>query len=285
MKHIARNFITDLNKSMRKNNSLACCGLDPNITSMPKEITKKKMSPEEKVLVFLETVIENTAEHVCSYKIQKAFFDIFQEGHLLLADTINYVHSNYPKIPVLIDCKIGDTDNTMKVYMDNLFGHLKADGVVVNPYMGDDVVKPFKQLTNKAGVVLVRTSNPTSDIIQTALMHDGKPLWRHVLNLLVNNWNTAGNLIPILSSTASEDITNVREVIPDKMPILLAGMGAQGGKTSIIKPLLDSSGYGVFVNSSRALLYSYNKEDMDWEKKITKAARNFKDLINSERQL
>lgn len=280
----SRDCIKDLKAAMVRNNSLVCCGLDPDIKRMPEEITKLRKGSEEKAYTFLQSVVDNTYRDICAYKIQKAFFDTFREGHTLLSDTISYIHRSQPQIPVIIDCKIGDTDNTMKVYAENIFGRLKADGVIVNPYMGEDVIEPFNDLKGKAVVVLVRTSNTSSDTIQTMSMYDKRPLWEHVLDLVVNKWNTSENLIPVLSSTSGDNMSNLRKLIPNSMPILLAGVGVQGGNINTIKPLLDSSGSGVFVNSSRGLLYPYKKTEKNWRKAIENATSEFKELINLQRR-
>lgn len=141
---ISGNEVTrKLDERMKSVDSLACVGLDPDLSKMPLTITSLNLPCEEKVYLFLTQVVEITSPHVCCYKIQKAFFDQFDHGHCLLRRICQYVHEKYPDIPVFIDCKIGDIDNTMIAYMNLIFKDFSADGVVVNPYMGDDVLEPF----------------------------------------------------------------------------------------------------------------------------------------------
>lgn len=276
--------LTLLRKAMIRNNSLACCGLDPDITKMPREITKRSMSDEAKVQRFLREVINLTGGHICAYKIQKAFFDVFPKGHALLEETIGYAHERFPNVPVFVDAKIGDIDNTMAAYLRNILEKLEADGVVVNPYMGDEVIAPFASLKNKAGIVLVRTSNIGATVVQDLILYDGRPLWRHMLDLVVERWNKAANLIPVLSATADIDMREVRKTIPDSMPVLFAGFGAQGGTLKHFRQLLDSKKRGVFVNSSRGLLYPYQPEDRNWREKIVGATVDLKETLNRERK-
>ncbi len=276
--------LTLLRKAMIRNNSLACCGLDPDIAKMPREIVKRRMSDEAKVQRFLREAINLTGNHVCAYKIQKAFFDVFPKGHTLLEDTIGYAHERFPDVPVFVDAKVGDIDNTMEAYLRNILHKLGADGVVVNPYMGDEVVMPFARLKHKAGIVLVRTSNIGAAIVQDAILADGRPLWRHTLDLVVERWNTASNLIPVLSATVDIDMSEVRKAMPDNMPVLFAGFGVQGGNLKHFRQLLDSKKRGVFVNSSRGILYPYEPDEKGWRDKIVEATISLKEMLNRERR-
>ena len=268
---------------MKSHNTLLCCGLDPDLNKIPHEIIKRKISNEDKVFEFLQCVVDVTAPHVCAYKIQKAFFDVLVSGHDVLKKIINHIHISYPGIPVIVDCKIGDIKNTMMAYIQNLFGSLQADGIVVNPYMGDDVVLPLAELTNKSIVVLVKTSNSSSGIIQDIVLENGQPLWRYVLDLVVNRWNYNMNMIPVLSSTVELNMEEIRSIVPDRMPILFAGIGAQGGNYIGLHKMLNSEHIGVFINSSRGILYP--KEQICWQVAIEKAAIELKEILNNERRI
>lgn len=269
---------------MKNHDTLLCCGLDPDLKKMPPEIIGRNTSDEEKVLTFLRGVVDVTASHVCAFKTQKAFFDVLNGGHDVLKELIDYIHTSNPGIPVIVDCKIGDIENTMEAYIQNLFGSLQADGIVINPYMGDDVILPLVELADKSIVVLVKTSNPSGGIIQDVILQDGQPLWRHVLNLVVNRWNRSENMIPVLSSTVGLNMEELRAIIPDKMPILLAGVGAQGGNPTDLRKLLNSEGVGVFVNSSRGILYPQQSQQ-SWQSAVEKAAVELKEALNKERRL
>jgi orotidine-5'-phosphate decarboxylase len=268
---------------MKAHDTLLCCGLDPDLKKMPPELIRKEISDEDKVLEFLRVAINVTAPHVCAYKAQKAFFDVLAGGHDVLKKLIGYIHTSHPGIPVIVDCKIGDIKNTMAAYIQNLFGSLQADGVVVNPYMGDDVVLPFTELTDKSIVVIVKTSNPSGGIVQDVVLQNGQPLWRHVLDLVVNRWNRNANMIPVLSSTVELNMAKIRPLIPDGMPILLAGVGAQGGDYADLRNLLNSEGVGVFINSSRGILYPQSQQP--WRIAIEKATVELKEALNNERRV
>lgn len=277
------NALTELSRNMTNNNTLCCCGLDPDISRFPNEILGMSGSDEEKAYAFLTEVIRVTAPYVCAYKAQKAFFDSFVGGHNLLKEVVKYAHEQFPGIPLIVDCKIGDTKNTMQAYLKNLLVNADVDGIVVNPYMGDDVLEPFKDFPDKMAVVLVRTSNPGASIIQDMLTASGKQLWEVVLDLTINRWNTAGNMVPVISSTAQMNLQLVRNAIPDSMSILFAGVGEQGGDESGVSLLLNSKRSGVFVNSSRSILYAPSHGEQLWQEAVTDAVIRLRNLLNKHR--
>jgi orotidine-5'-phosphate decarboxylase len=262
--------------------TLACCGLDPNLSRIPPEVWGD--TDPERVYRFLSGVVDITAPHVCAFKAQKAFFDGLNGGHEVLAEIVRDIHRNHPDVPVFVDCKIGDIDNTMVAYTDFLFRKIDADGILINPYMGDEVLEAFDNYPEKAVIVLARTSNPGATVVQDALMADGRPLWQYILQLVVERWNRNGNLIPVISSTAGLDLQMIRQMIPDQMPILLAGVGAQGGDYSDLKMLLNTSGSGVFVNSSRGLLYPRPAPGYFWHESVERAVIGFKEALNRARR-
>jgi orotidine-5'-phosphate decarboxylase len=273
-----------LHQRMIQHDTLLCCGLDPDLRRFPAEVLSLNFSDEEKTLQFLQEVIDVTAEHVCAYKPQKAFFDLLPGGHEVLKSIIAYIHTQYAGIPVVVDCKVGDIDNTMAAYIRNVLEVIDADGIIVNPYMGDEVVQPLASLPDKLAVVLVRTSNPGSSIVQAAPMANGRALWQHMLDLVVNRWNTGGNMAVVLSATSGMDLVAVRALIPDDMPVLLAGVGVQGGSYADLRLLLNSQKSGVFVNSSRGILYPNNPAGIAWQEAVRNAAIELKDKLNEQRR-
>lgn len=279
---MSRNCIQLLNTAMLQNQTFVCCGLDPDLRRLPIEIIRRNSSDRERVADFLRAVIDSTAEHVCAYKIQKAFFEILPGGHSLVRECVDYIQSKYPHLPVFLDCKIGDIENTMLAYLENVFDGLHVDGVVVNPYMGDDVMSPFMTLPEKAAIVLVKTSNSGGSVVQDVTLSNGRPLWRHILDLIVQRWNRANNLIPVLTTTAEIDPQSLRMLIPNSMPILLAGFGTQGGRANNFSRFLNKQGSGVFVNSSRGILYSFLPDEPNWEVAIYTAASQMKEYLNSK---
>lgn len=263
-------------------NSLACCGLDPDVKRIPAQV-RGGLGESDRVYNFLHEVVELAGPHMCAFKAQKAFFDNLEDGHEVLTRIVSEIHSDHPGLPVFVDCKVGDIDNTMLSYTELIFDKIAADGILVNPYMGDEVLSAFESYPDRAVIVLARTSNQGAAAVQDAAMQDGRPLWQYILQLIVERWNVNGNLIPVISSTAGLDLSGTRRLIPDGMPILLAGAGAQGGDLHDLHALLNHDGIGVFVNSSRGLLYPPNSQDLPWQQAVSRAVTDFKTTLNSIR--
>ena len=236
--------------------------------------------PEAAIERFMHDVVDLTKDHVCAYKIQKAFFDLYPLGFTALKNTIRYINDKSPETCVIVDCKIGDTENTMRVYFESLFNNLRADGIVLNPYMGFHPFSALRQYPGKAGVILVRTSNGGSEVVQEKRLANDQPFWRHILELVVEGWNTGNVLIPIVSSNSVSELADMRRIIPDQMPVFLAGVGAQGGDIHCVPNLLDSAGRGVIINSSRGILYPFDRSDPNWRTAIQKAVVDLKTSVN-----
>ncbi len=264
------------------NNSLLCCGLDPDFTKMPKSL--QSLAQEPALMTFLQTVVDVTRRHVCAYKLQKAFFDQWDFGHSLLRQLILSIREIAPTVPIIVDSKIGDVENTMMAYLDRLFVDFGVDAALLNPYMGSEVWETLSRYPDKGGIVIVRTSNPSSGMFQNIQLASGKKLWEHVLGSVVASFEAGNDLMPVMSSTAPDDsLLKVRTLVPDEMPIFIAGIGAQGGNIQSIQFCLDSRGRGVVANSSRSILYSFRREDPNWAEGVANAAIELQKELNSLR--
>ncbi|MEO8886657.1 MAG: orotidine-5'-phosphate decarboxylase [Mucilaginibacter sp.] len=261
-------------------NTLVCVGLDPIISLIPISINKYEKL-EDRIFDFLKTVIEVTADHCCAYKIQKAFFDEFDFGLILLKRIVLFIKSECPKKIIIIDCKIGDVEHTLSAYTKNLFSNIGADAIVVNPYMGNEIFDCFKKYPEKLFLVLVRTSNPGAAVIQDLKLTSGEKLWQFILKILVEKWRDLPNCIPVLSLNDVKQFAYIRTVIPDSMTIFYAGYGAQGKGITGLNSLINTQGYGLLVNSSRGILYSNDEKSMDWKNEILKNVTKMKVGLNS----
>jgi guanylate kinase len=144
-------------------------------------------------------------------------------------------------------------------------------------------MRPFESLPEKVAIVTVKTSNLDAAIVQDVILQNGKPFWKYILELMANRWNGAGNMVPVIGSTADIDLSGVRQIIPNETPVLFSGYGAQGGKTKHLRQLLDSERRGVFVNSSRGILYPYDVQDLYWRDAILREVKALQNILNVER--
>jgi orotidine-5'-phosphate decarboxylase len=103
--------------------------------------------------------------------------------------------------------------------------------------------------------VLCRTSNPTSGEFQN-LVANGEPLFLHVARRVADEWSHLGDCGLVVGATYPDELRQVREVVGD-LPLLVPGVGAQGGDVqATVRAGADSTGHGMVINSSRAILYA-----------------------------
>lgn len=198
---------------------------------------------------FDKKVIDQTADLVCCYKPNIAFYEAEGlDGLKALEDSVSYIHQNYPDIPVLIDAKIADVDNTNVAYAKAMFEWLNADAVTVNPYPGKEAFKSFLDKKDKGIFVWIKASSKGASKLQD--------LYPKVAEDIAKNWNMNGNVGVIVGATYPKDLKKVREIVGD-MPILIPGIGAQGGdvKATVLAGL-NSKGQGIIISSSRGIIFA-----------------------------
>ncbi len=152
--------------------------------------------------------------------------------------------------------------------------------MTINPYMGRDSAQPFLDHADKGVVILCRTSNAGAGDFQD-LQIDGRPLYQHVAATVARDWNGHGNCLLVTGATYPDELAQVRQLVGD-MPLLVPGVGAQGGDAgAVVRAGRDSSGCGLLVSSSRAILYASSGDDYaDSARAATLALR---DEINRHR--
>lgn len=269
-------FMEKLSAAWKKNNSLVCVGLDPDMPKIPQHL----LEMEYPVFEFNKAIIDATCDHVCCYKPQAACYagyDCEDE----LAMTIDYIRERCPDVPVILDAKRADIGNTSAMYALEAFVRFKADAVTVNPYMGMDALKPFLDYADRGVVVLCRTSNAGAKEIQELKLENGTMLYKHVAKLISNEWNYNKNTMLVAGATYPEELGEIRRIVGN-VPLLVPGVGAQGGDVeAVIKNGLDSDGFGLVINSSRGIIYA--SKGTDFAQAAGKAAVELKELINSYR--
>lgn len=218
---------------------------------------------------FNKKIIAATAGLVCAYKPNSAFYEAGGKmGWETLYQTISYIHQNYPDIPVILDAKRGDIGHTNEAYAKAAFDELGVDAITVHPYLGKESLEPFLKRSDKGIFVLVKTSNPGAGEFQD-LKVDNKPLYQIVAEH-IKKWDNSHNLAVVVGATYPEELGKVREIIGD-MPILVPGIGAQGGGLEeVLRVGLDRNKQGLIIHSSRTILDSPDpkKAAEDLHKKI-----------------
>ena len=262
-------FADRLDDAARRNQSLLCVGLDPWPPSMP----------VDDIATFTCAIIEATADLVCAFKPNSAFYEAEGiDGLRALEQTIAAAKAR--GVPVILDAKRGDIGSTAKAYAKAAFEAWDADAVTVSPYLGGDSIEPFLAYEDRGVIVLCRTSNVGAGDFQSLAVGDGAPLYEQVAQR-AKEWNVKGNVGLVVGATYPEELERVRAICPD-MPILIPGLGTQGGDLEAsVRAGLDASGMRGVFNSSRDIIYA--SKGPDYAGAARKAALELRDAINAAR--
>ena len=268
-------FIDRLNAAWTARDSLLCVGLDPDPARFPAQLAGRP----DAIFEFCKQIVDATADLVCAFKPQIAYFAA-QRAEDQLEALIAHIHATHPGIPVILDAKRGDIGSTAEQYAVEAFDRYRADAVTVNPYMGRDSIEPYLAWNDRGIILLCRTSNPGGSDLQF-LDVGGERLFERVARLAAGEWNGNGQLALVVGATFPAEIARVRELTGD-MPLLVPGIGAQGGDIeATVKAGRDSRGRGLMINSSRAILYAGKGEDFAAAARA--AALATRDAINQYR--
>ncbi len=244
------NFIAKLRAAWQRNDSLLCVGLDPDPVRLPGHL-RGRATP---ILDFCREIVDATADLVCAFKPQIAYFAAARAEAELEA-LLAHIRARHPAIPVILDAKRGDIGSTAEQYAREAFVRYGADAVTVNPYLGGDSIEPFTRYADRGVIVLCRTSNPGGTDLQ-GLDVGGEPLYRRVARLAAGRWNANGNCGLVVGATFPRELAEVRSLVGE-MPLLVPGIGAQGGDVAAtVAAGRTAEGTGLIVNSARAVIYA-----------------------------
>ncbi|MBI4090667.1 MAG: orotidine-5'-phosphate decarboxylase [Candidatus Komeilibacteria bacterium] len=259
-----------------------CVGLDSELSKIP-EAAQHHNDRMNTVFTFNTQIVATTHEVVGAYKLTSAFYEALGEaGWAALRQTINLIKHSVPGMPIILDAKRADIDNTNKGYVEMAFEYLGVDAITVHPYMGQKSLQPFLDRADKGIFVLCRTSNPGAgefqDLVITPSWDDEMnwglpsrsrgeseptrmPLFQYLAYRVSRDWNEKGNCGLVVGATAPKELAKVREIVGD-MPILIPGIGAQGGDLeATLKAGVDANGRGVIINSSRGIIFASSGAD------------------------
>ncbi len=268
-----RNF-RELLEARWKEGKSVCVGLDSDYKKLP-DCIKLGVGSKEAIWRFNRQIVRETHDLVCAYKPNIAFYEPNAPfGLAALAETIDDIRELAPNVPIILDAKRADIDNTNNGYVEMAFDELGVDAITVHPYLGSEALKPFLERKEKGVFVLCRTSNKGAGEFQDLMVehqkpeeghlndgHELVPLYQEVAFQIARHWNAKGNCGVVVGATYPGELKEVRRIVGD-MPILIPGIGAQGGDLeATIKAGMDSHGMGMIVNSSRGIIFASNRED------------------------
>ncbi len=232
---------------------MLCVGLDPDPARFGGDLADRA----DRTFEFCREIVDATADLVCAFKPQIAYFAaIGAEPQLELI--CEHIRSVAPDVLLILDAKRGDIGSTAEQYAAEAFDRYGADVVTVNPYLGRDSLEPFLSREDRGVFVLCRTSNPGSDAFQR-LDVAGRPLYEHVAITVTGEWDPLGRTGLVVGATQLPELARVRAVVGPDVPLLVPGVGAQGGSAS--DAVVAGGGRSLVINSSRAVLYASSGSD------------------------
>jgi orotidine-5'-phosphate decarboxylase len=237
-------------------------GLDPDVARIPVSVAPGA-SDTERVIEFNRAIVAATADVAAAYKPNAAFYEALgEDGFYALEETIATIRDRAPGAAAILDAKRADIGSTNAGYVAAAFDRLGADAITVHPYLGGEALAPFLARAEKLVFVLARTSNPGAGELQDLEDRDGVPLYRHVARAVARDWNAAGNCGLVVGATYPEEMGAIRADVPTAMPILVPGVGAQGGDVAAVVAAHREAGSDAYlIAASRSILYASPGED------------------------
>jgi orotidine-5'-phosphate decarboxylase len=254
----AMDFIDRLGAVQQRHGSLLCVGLDPE----PARFPPPWRGDAARIFDFCARIVDATKDLVCAFKPQIAYFAA-QRAEDQLERLMAHLRRVAPDVPVILDAKRGDIGATAEQYAREAFVRYQADAVTLSPYMGFDSIEPYLPYDGRGLFLLCRTSNAGGADLQSLPLAAGPRLFEHVAALAAGDWSRRGGgarLGLVVGATVPEELARVRALAPT-LPLLVPGVGAQGGDAAAAVRAGWRAGGTIVVNSSRAVLYAGDGED------------------------
>lgn len=249
-------YAEKLRQRIDQTGSRLCVGLDPR-----PDLHDSLADIES----FCRKVIDETADSAAVFKPNIAYFEALGvPGYQLIESLIGAMKET--GVPIVLDAKRGDIGTTQEHYAKGYFGNWDVDAVTLSPYMGFDSVEPFLQYPGKGVYLLGVTSNAGAADLETHQLADGRLVFELVGDMARRVDDGSIGLVLGLTNASAE----VLEKLPD-VPLLIPGLGAQGGDLDALKG--ESRTAPSVVNVSRGILYA------EPEKTFTEKAKDYANRI------
>lgn len=281
------NFADRLTDAMDRLDAPACVGLDPVVESLPSSLTPKGQSAEScasAIESFSLGVIDAVAGFVPAIKVQSACYERFGAPGFASMERV-CAHAASAGLLVVLDAKRGDIGVSARHYAHAAYARFGADALTVSPYLGMDTLEPMlpgasPEFAGKGLFVLVRTSNPGSDAMQSLRLETGETLAERVGAMVASLGESSvgargySSVGAVVAATKPADAALMRAAMPRQI-FLVPGFGAQGGTIETVRELFHADRRGALITASRSVIFAFEKGAMDWTKSVREAAERF----------
>ena len=247
-------FGTRLRAAMEDRGPL-CAGIDPHPALLDAwGMTDSAFGLEK----FAMTAVEALAETVAVVKPQSAFFERHGAKGIAALERVASAARDLGAL-VVLDVKRGDIGSTAQAYADAYLDRnspLAVDAITASPFLGFGSLAPMidTAVANDAGVfVLALTSNPEGPQVQHARTADGRTVAGAVLDAIAAcnlGAEPLGSVGAVVGATIGESAENLQV----NGPLLVPGIGAQGGTPEDVRRIFGSALPNVLPSSSREIL-------------------------------
>jgi orotidine-5'-phosphate decarboxylase len=232
-----------------------CAGIDPH----PSLLTAWGLTDDVDGLErFTMTTVEALAGTVAAVKPQSAFFERHGSAGIAVLERA-VAASRELGAQVVLDVKRGDIGSTAQAYADAYLdpsSPLAVDAITASPFLGMGSLDPMFRTAKEHGAgvfVLALTSNPEGPQVQHARAPSGGTVAGDVLSTLAGlNAGTAplGSYGAVVGAT----IGDTDEHLEIGGPLLVPGIGAQGGSLEDVRRIFGSAARLVLPSISREVL-------------------------------
>jgi orotidine-5'-phosphate decarboxylase len=274
---MTKSFQSRVDQILKSRNSLLCVGLDPDPSQFPRafrSVPKLKAARR-----FLDGIVRATLPFAAAYKMQLAcYLSLGSPGLDLLAHLVQQIGPTRLRI---LDLKANDIGNTMRFYQRAAFDVLGFDAVTLTPWLGWETLEPFADDPRRGFFVVAHSSNPGAPDFQEIPTPRG-PLWQAVVAEVKRLSQKNHNGGVVVGATYADAVRLARQLLGNEFPILVPGVGAQGGALSTtVREGVDARGRALLINSSRSVLYA--SRGSDWAAAARAEAERLTGQINQLR--
>ncbi|HSE10515.1 MAG TPA: orotidine-5'-phosphate decarboxylase [Nocardioidaceae bacterium] len=232
-----------------------CAGIDPHPGLLDRwGLTDSAVGLER----FSLTAVEALAPVAAALKPQSAFFERHGSKGVAVLEKVIAEARNMGAI-VVLDVKRGDIGSTAQAYADAYLqatSPLAVDAITASPFLGFGSLDPMidTALANDAGVfVLALTSNPEGPQVQHATTGDGRTVAGRVLSAIATR-NAGASPMGSIGAVVGATIGETSEDLAVNGPLLVPGLGAQGGTLDDVLRIFGGAARNVLASSSREIL-------------------------------
>ena len=265
-------FTDELCRAILAKQSILLVGLDPQWSNLPPQL--REAPPREALSIFGRSIIDATADYAVAVKPNLAFFERFGSAGLAAFEDIA-IYAHEKELLVVADGKRCDGGDTADAYAEAYLGeeqYAPIDALTAHHWIGAAWMRPLTNVMIKSGrgaFVVVKTSFNPPSAVEALPTSNGRHMWEVVAEM-VDNWGTNltgpeygfSNLGAVLGATRPNDATRMRTLMPNGF-FLVPGYGAQGGGADGAVVGVHENGFGVLVNSSRAIHDAWKRNDID----------------------